>query len=211
MLQEADGIQTIKGVKGDGKTRESGIVLTKAQAQKLLKAPDAETVKGQRDRAILALLIGCGLRRPEVVSLTFDQIRQRAKRCVLVDVIGKRTKARTVPFPAWAKAAISAYARTASLSEGRVFRSIDKAGRVGESVSEQAIHYMILAYSEALGFGKEAPNLRLTFATLARQGGSSVDQISLALGHGSIEITERFLDIEQDLTYAPCDHVGLKI
>ena len=44
----------------------AGNWLTKEQASQILQAPDTATVKGKRDRAVLALLIGCGLRRSEV-------------------------------------------------------------------------------------------------------------------------------------------------
>ena len=52
--------------------------LSLRQAQTLLSAPDAGTVKGLRDRAILAILFGCGLRRSEVAALRFQQIQLRS-------------------------------------------------------------------------------------------------------------------------------------
>ena len=56
----------------------------------MLNAPDTRTLKGLRDRAILGLLIGCGLRRAEAAGITFNHIQQRDGRWVLVDLIGKR-------------------------------------------------------------------------------------------------------------------------
>ncbi|MBA3632740.1 MAG: site-specific integrase [Acidobacteria bacterium] len=54
-------------------------------------------------------------------------------------------------------------------------------------------------------------DLRRTFAKLAHKGGSPIDQIQLSLGHDSIQTTEKYLGVEQDLTDAPCDHLGLRI
>jgi integrase len=54
-------------------------------------------------------------------------------------------------------------------------------------------------------------DLRRTFAKLAHKGGSPIDQIQLSLGHDSIQTTEKYIGVEQDLTDAPCDHLGLRI
>jgi site-specific recombinase XerD len=209
--QIANGIKAVKGVRREG-TR-TGNWLAKQQAQKMLNAPDTRTLKGLRDRAIFALLIGCGLRRAEAVNLTFDRVQQRDGRWVLIDLVGKRNKVRSVPMPAWAKQAISEYANEADLAEGIVFRPINRGGNMTrERVTEQTIYNVVVEYAEALGFGKLAPHdLRRTFAKLAHQGGSTLDQIQLSLGHGSIQTTERYLGVEQDLTDAPCDHLGLRL
>jgi hypothetical protein len=55
----------------------------------LLAAPHAQTVKGRRDRAILALMLGCGLRRGEVAALRIDHLQQREEHWVIADLIGK--------------------------------------------------------------------------------------------------------------------------
>ena len=209
--QIANGIKAVKGVRREG-TR-TGNWLTKQQAQKLLNAPDTDTLKGLRDRAIFAVLIGCGLRRAEAVNLNFSHIQQRDGRWVLIDLIGKRNKVRSVPMPAWTKKAIEEYATAVDVTEGIVFRPINRGGRMtSERLSEQAIYNIVVEYAEALGFGKLAPHdLRRTFAKLASQGGSTLDQIQLSLGHSSIQTTERYLGVEQDLTDAPCDHLGLRL
>lgn len=209
--QIANGIRSVKGVRQEG-TR-SGNWLGKQQAQQLLDAPDTNTLKGLRDRAILALLLGCGLRRAEAANLTFDRIQQRDGRWVLVDIVGKRNKVRSVPMPNWTKQAIDEYAHTADLSEGMVFHSINKAASFhGKRMSEQAVYNLVVVYGDLLGFRKLAPHdLRRTFAKLAHKGGSGLEQIQLSLGHGSIQTTERYLGVEQDLTDAPCDHLGLRL
>ena len=62
------------------------------------------------DNALLALLLGCGLRRGELAPLGFSAIAQRESRWVIVDLIGKHGRIRTVPMPSWAKAAFDRWA-----------------------------------------------------------------------------------------------------
>src|SRR5712671_4767163 len=71
----AQGISRVKSVKSTG--IRVGNWLSQRQAQTLLSAPDITTVRGLRDRAILAVLLGCGLRRSEVAALTFTHLQQR--------------------------------------------------------------------------------------------------------------------------------------
>ncbi len=67
-------------------------------------------------------------------------------------------------------------------------------------------------YAEQLKQTGVVPHdLRRTFAKLAYKGGAALDQIQLSLGHESIQTTEAYLGVEQDLTDAPCDHLGLRL
>jgi site-specific recombinase XerD len=209
--QVASGIQAVKGVRHEG--RRIGNWLTREQAQMWLNAPDARTLKGLRDRALLSVLIGCGLRRAEAATLSFDHVQQREGRWVLVDLIGKRDKIRSVPMPNWTKASIDAWSRVADVSNGLVFRAVNKGDHVtGDGITPQAIYNIIVGYAEELKSQGVAPHdLRRTFAKLAHRGGSAIDQIRLSLGHESIQTTEAYLGVEQDLTDAPCDHLGLRL
>lgn len=72
----AQAIKRVGNIKRQGK--KLGNWLSKEQAQAMLNAPDTDTIKGVRDRAILALMIGCGLRRQEVATLTIEHLQQRA-------------------------------------------------------------------------------------------------------------------------------------
>jgi site-specific recombinase XerD len=91
----ARGIEKVRGVKQAGV--RVGNWLVREHASELLNAPDAGTLGGLCDRAILALLIGCGLRRAEILSLEVDQIQQHEGRWVIPDLVGKGKRRRTVP------------------------------------------------------------------------------------------------------------------
>src|SRR6266566_1655945 len=118
----AAGVAKVKGVKSAG-TR-AGNWLTQAQAQALLDAPNADTLKGTRDQALLGMLLGCGLRRSELAALDFVHIQQRDGRWAIVDIVGKGHRVRTVPMPTWTKVLIDRWATAAALNQGRVFRAL---------------------------------------------------------------------------------------
>ena len=59
---------------------------------------------------------------------------------------------------------------------------------------------------------KLAPHdARRSFAKLAHRGRAALEQIQITLGHASIQTTERYLAVRQDLSDAPCDHLGLDL
>src|SRR6476659_10238576 len=120
----AQGISRVKSVKSTG--IRVGNWLSQRQAQALLSAPDITTVAGLRDRAILAVLLGCGLRRSEVAGLTFAHVQQRDGRWCIVDLVGKHGRVRTAPMPNWVKVAIDAWTSASALADGAVFRPISR-------------------------------------------------------------------------------------
>ena len=209
--QAANGIARVKGVRQEG-TR-TGNWLDKGQAEALLDAPPRDTLKGKRDRAMLAVLIGCALRRAELAGLTFEHIQQRDGRWVILDLVGKRGRVRTVPMPSWCKALIDRWTEAAEIENGIVFRPVNKGDHLaGESMTAQAIYATVKRYAEALSLENLAVHdLRRTHAKLAHKGGAPIDQIQLSLGHASIKTTEVYLGVEQDLTDAPCDRLGLRL
>jgi site-specific recombinase XerD len=203
------GITRVKGVKSAG--RRSGNWLPKDQAEALINSPDTSTLKGLRDRAILAVMIGTGLRRSEVANLTFEDVQQREGRWAIVDLVGKGNRVRSVAIPSWAKAAIDKWADAALFTTGHLFRPVHKGGYVnGGGMTPQAVHDVVKQYCQELGFDNVAPHdLRRTYGTLAVKGGASLKQIQISYGHASIQTTEAYLNIEQDFNDAPCDHLGL--
>jgi site-specific recombinase XerD len=97
----AASIRRVKGTKKLG-TR-IGNWLTCTQGRRLLEAPDRRLTKGKRDHAILALLLGCGLRRAELIGLKLAHLQQRDDHWAIIDLFGKGGHVRTVPLPAWVK------------------------------------------------------------------------------------------------------------
>jgi len=184
--------------------------LTLQQAEELLALPDTATTKGKRDRAILSVLLGAGLRRSEVCNLQFEHLQQREGRWVIADLVGKHGRIRTVPVPGWCKAAIDDWAAAAQLSAGNVFCRLDKAGRItGDRLTPQSVYHIVRSHAQSLGLRLAPHDCRRSFAKLAHKGRAALEQIQISLGHQSIVTTERYLGVRQDLVDAPCDHLGL--
>jgi site-specific recombinase XerD len=97
----AGGIRRVKGVKKLG--MRLGNWLTPEQGHALWQAPDRRHLKGKRDRALLALLLACGLRRHEAVALRLDNLQRREEHWAIVDLVGKGGHVRTVPVPDWVR------------------------------------------------------------------------------------------------------------
>lgn len=208
----AAAIERAKGVERRGV--RAGNWLLKDQANELLHAPSQKTLKGKRDRAILSLLLACGLRRAELVALTVEQLQQREGRWVIPDLESKGGRLRTVPIPAPVKARIDDWLEASRIQAGRLFRAVNKGDTlVGHGLSdEKAIWHVVTAYAQQTSLGTLAPHdLRRTCAKLCRKAGGNLEQIQLLLGHASIATTQRYLGTELELSVAVNDGLGLKI
>jgi integrase len=204
----AAAVGRVKGVRREG--RRTGNWLTKEQARRLLAVPDAATFTGKRDRALLAVLLGTGLRRNEARDLTVEHVQLRDARWCIVDLVGKQGKSRTVPMAAWTKLAIDEWTSAAGITEGRVLRAVRSNGTLaGDRLSPQTIFRIVLERSRSLGVAIRPHDARRTFARLAFYGGSGMEQVSLSLGHSSVTVTERYIGARLDLADAPCDHLGI--
>lgn len=213
---DAYSISTVKGVKDIG--RRLGNWLDAGNAESLIGLPNTCTLAGKRDRAVLCVSIGCGLRRDEVAKLTYAHVQQREGRWLIVDLIGKGERTRSIPMPNWCKAAIDIYfsallsATTNVDSNAPLLWRIGKNGKpISAGVTTQAIYHIVRHHAKALGFANLAPHdLRRTFCKLAYKGKSDIRQIKESMGHSSVQTTERYLGVDQDLTDAPCDHLGIE-
>jgi len=100
----AAGIRRVKGVKQLGS--RAGNWLTRNQAHLLLEKADGESLRSTRDVAMISILLGCGLQRAELASLSKQDVQIRQGHWVIVDLVGKGGHVRTVPMPTWVKSAV---------------------------------------------------------------------------------------------------------
>ena len=206
----AAGIQRVKGAKRIGV--KIGNWLSADQAKALVQAPNVETMRGKRDHAIISILVGCGLRRSEVAELTLDNLQQRDERWVILDLYGKGGHIRTVPVPNWVKTAVDRWTEAAKVTDGRLFRCVNRTGTVwGRGITEKVIWCVVKEFASKAGIGNLAPHdLRRTCARLCHVAGGDLEQIQFLLGHVSVQTTERYLGCKQKLRIAVNDHIGIE-
>lgn len=155
-------------------------------------------------------MLGPGLRREEVVRLTVEHFQQREGRWVILNLIGKRNKARTIPVAGWIKASVDRWLEIAGVTSGVLFLRMRKGGQIQDAgLTSQAIWDIVRAYAPI-------PNLvphdiRRSFAKLADKGGAPLAQIQQSSGHDSIATTERYIGSTLDLQTAPSDYITLDL
>jgi integrase len=87
---------------------------------------------GIRNYAILAMLIGCGLRRAKLLALRVESIQSREERWVIADLLDKAGHIRTVAIPSWVRSGVEKFMEASGITDGALFRSIDKRAGHGE-------------------------------------------------------------------------------
>src|SRR5437588_10349616 len=198
----AAGISRVKGAKRLGV--RIGNWLTVDQSKTLLGETSSGSLRGKRDRAILALLIGCGLRRAELVGLETEDFQIREEHCVIADLIGKGKHIRTVPVSLWAKRAVDVWIMAAGINGGAIFRRVSRLDKIwGDGIAPKAIWHVVKAAAKRADIKNLAPHdLRRTCARLCHLAGGELEQIQFLLGHASVQTTERYLGCKQRLSEA---------
>src|SRR5438309_10825652 len=153
----AAGIGRVKGAKRLG--IRIGNWLTVEQSRTLLGERQGDGLRGKRDRAILALLIGCGLRRAELVGLGLEDFQVREERCVIADLVGKAKHIRTVPVPLWAKRAVDEWITAAGINGGAIFRRVSRLDQFwGDRITPKAIWHVVKAAAKRADIKNLAPH-----------------------------------------------------
>jgi len=206
----AAAISRVKGVKKLGV--RLGNWLTAKEARALWQLPSAESLKGKRDRALVALLLGCGLRRGEAARVTLENLQRREEHWAIVDLAGKAGHVRTIPVPDWVKQTIDDWLIAAKITGGRIFRCVSKHGTTwGDGMAEKVVWHIVKKYAARLGSLEVAPHdHRRTCARLCHGAGGELEQIKFLLGHVSVQTTDRYLGCRQRPNGAVNDHIGIE-
>lgn len=165
----------------------------------LIAAIDASKSDGMRNKAIIEVLYGCGLRVTELTELRISNVFDKIE---FIKVIGKGNKERLVPIGSVALKLINIY-----LNEVRVHANIKKGNedfiflnRFGAKLSRISIFNLIKSLAISAGIKKTiSPHtLRHSFATHLIEGGADLRAVQEMLGHSSITTTEIYTHIDRD-------------
>ena len=172
--------------------------LSQAEAERLVDAPSLETPFGIRDRAMLELAYGSGLRVSELIGLDRIDVDFELQR---VRVLGKGGKERIVPLGSHAGDSLTHYLEEARPLLGRG-RTVDALflSRTGRRLTRDAVWRMVRKHATAAGIDRKAhPHLlRHTFATHLIEEGADVRSVQEMLGHADVSTTQIYTHIRTD-------------
>jgi site-specific recombinase XerD len=173
-------------------------VLREDEVAKLLAAPTERTATGQRDRALLELLYGTGIRRQELVGLDVSDWLV-GERLVMVRH-GKWRKERLVPLGARAAEVLGAYLRWGRRTlVGEQPTPALLISRTGRRLRADYINRLVALHSRrALGRRVSPHMLRHSYATHLLRGGADVRAVQMLLGHRRINSTVRYTHLQID-------------
>ena len=170
-------------------------VLSVDEVDAIIASVDTRTSGGLRDRAILEVLYGCGLRVSEAVSLKISQIYREEG---FVSVVGKGNKQRLVPLGGMAADAIDAYLPERPEPAGNDCSDVLFLNKNGRPLSRVSVFNMVKRQAMAAGIRKEiSPHtFRHSFATHLIENGADLRIVQEMLGHESILTTEIYTHID---------------
>jgi integrase/recombinase XerD len=195
----------VKGVKRPRAETEEGKTpaIADHQARKLLVAPPEKSLKGIRDRAILATLLYHALRREELCKLSVSDFMHERRGARHLRVSGKGEKTRYVPLHGIARDLIEDYLKESGHGgdrDGPLFRRVYRVRKRGarrglpaalprRSITPDGVYKLVRKYSALLGFEIGAHALRATAATNALDHDADIAKVQEWLGHANISTT----------------------
>ena len=184
------GVERPRTESGEGKTPAIG----DHQARELLAAPDKDTIKSKRDRAILSMLLFHALRREELCKLKVKDFRHARKGVPHLKVSGKGGKTRYLPLHPGTMGLVSDYLDAAGHGlddNGALFRPVknNSGSGLGRAITADGVYKLVRAYSRLLGFEIGAHSLRATAATNALDHQADIAKVQEWLGHANIATT----------------------
>jgi site-specific recombinase XerD len=184
------GVERPRTESGEGKTPALG----DHQARELLAAPQKDTIKSKRDRAILSTLLFHALRREELCKLKVRDFQHARKGVPHLRVSGKGGKTRYLPLHPGTHALIHDYLDVAGHGvdeNGALFRPVrnNRTGRLERAITADGVYKLVRTYSAQLGFEIGAHALRATAATNALDHQADIAKVQEWLGHANISTT----------------------
>lgn len=175
--------------------------LSARDIDKIIAAVKTDTVIGLRDRAIIEVLYGCGLRISELINLKSSDLETEAE---FVRVTGKGNKQRLVPIGKMALAAIEAYQEADQVARRADGREVVFANRFGGRLSRTGAWKIIRKRVVDAGVTKQVTphTFRHSFATHLLEGGADLRTVQEMLGHADITTTEIYTQIDRDYIVA---------
>ncbi|HFZ8522864.1 TPA: tyrosine-type recombinase/integrase [Salmonella enterica subsp. enterica serovar Birkenhead] len=191
---DTDSYQHIKQVRSvRGSRLPKGRALEKHEVRSLyFTCENDRSSKGLRDAAILGVLVGCGLRRSEVVALDMESVIPRTR---ALRVLGKGNKERIayVPDGAWQRL-MRWVDEVRGEQPGPLFQRIRRFDDVtADRMTDQAIYHILETRRIEAGLEKFAPHdLRRTFASAMLDNGEDIITVKDAMGHASVTTTQKY-------------------
>lgn len=206
-LEAMRGSVKVKGSKGT----KAHTWLTQKQVTDITRLCK-DDLQGRRDWIVLGLLLGAGLRREELASLTCNALKQQptksGKMRDILEVTGKGGKTRIIPIKGMLAERLRAWC--AFIGGGVVVRSLGMSKELGGSMSAVAIFQLVRKYGRMIGLPELAPHdLRRSYAQLGYEAGVPITQVSTLLGHSSVATTQRYLNLNLDLETTISDFIPL--
>jgi len=190
-VEDYQHIRAIRSVRGSALPR--GRALAREEIRALFAACEADrSSKGVRDAALLAVILGCGLRRSEAVALSYGDILPGDR---ALKVLGKGNKERLAYVPAGAWERLTLWIdQIRGEQPGPLFTRIRRHDFLTDDrLTDQAVYHILQVRQREAGLDKCAPHdLRRTFATAMLDNGEDLITVKDAMGHASVTTTQKY-------------------
>ena len=209
-IHRIDAMQSAITVK-QHKGTKAHIWLSPAQVREITSLC-GDDLEGKRDWIVLGLLLGAGLRREELVSLTFEALKQQptkdGKKRYVLEVKGKGAKDRVIPVSKLLAERLQEWRDM--IGGGLVARSLGMKKELGEKLSAVGVFRIVRKYGAMIDMPELAPHdLRRIYAHLGYDAGVPITQVKELLGHASVATTQKYLDLSIDLDNTASDFIPL--
>ncbi len=173
--------------------------LTVEEIERMILQIDLSTPEGERNKAIMEIMYGCGLRVSELIALKITDIHTKAG---YIRIIGKGNKERLVPVGAKALKQLGIYLDSVRVHTNPAKADADTVflSKRGKRLSRQMVFYIVKGLAEKAGINKTiSPHtLRHSFATHLVEGGADLRAVQEMLGHVSITTTEIYTHLDRE-------------